>query len=199
MERTEWKQIIEDFAERVQYFPSAGIRFFDISCLPHPKSIILAAFALEIVEEPDAERKSDPMTLVSALADYQEGVGQEPLHPLGLDINVLKDVCDATSVETYATLVGSDKMKERQEHYKQIRVLVDQERAMYMEMLSRVSGTSEEHRVAYYKLASLLRTTDDNSKKLQGLLMFLPEEKRAEYQKLLEPIKQDKADNKNQD
>ncbi len=198
MEKTEWKRIIEDFATRVQYFPSAGIRIFDISYLPHPKSEILAVFMLEIVEEPDAERKSDLMTLVSALAYYQEGVGQEPLYPLGLDISVLKDVCDATSAETVATLVGSDKMRERQERYKQISVLVDQERAMYMEMLSRVPGISEEHRVAYYKLASLLRTTDDNSKKLQELLMFLPEETRAEYQKLLEPIKQDKVDKKSQ-
>jgi hypothetical protein len=103
------------------------------------QSKIFAAFALEIVEEPDAERKSDLMTLVTSLANYQEGVGQEPLHPLGLDIDVLNDVCDATSVETYATLVGSNKMRERQERYKQIRGLVDQERAMYMEMLSEVA------------------------------------------------------------
>lgn len=197
MDKTEWKRIIEDFATRVQYFPSAGTRIFDISCLPHPKSKILAAFALEIAGEPDAERKSDLMTLVTSLADYQEGVGQEPLHPLGLDIDVLKDVCDATSAETYATLVGSNKMRERQERYKQIRGLVDQECAVYMEMLSRVPGTSEEHRVTYDKLASLLRTTNDNSKKLQELLKFLPDETRAEYQKLLEPIKKDKADNKN--
>lgn len=197
-ERTERKRVIEDFAERVQYFPSAHTTIFDISCLPHPKSKILAAFSLEIAEEPDAERKSGLMSLVACLADYQEGVGQEPLHPLGLDIEVLMDVCNA-SVEAFATLVGCDKMKERQEHYKQISVLVNQENVMYMEMLAKVPGTLTEHKMAYHKLANHLRTSDDNPGKLQELLMFLPEEERAKCQKLLESFKEDKANNKNQD
>lgn len=194
----ERKRIIEDFAERVQYFPSGGTIIFDISCLPHLKSKILAAFVLELSERPEPERKSNLEALLPCLADYQEGVGQEPLHPLGLDIVVLKDVCEA-SFEAFATLVTNNKMKERQERFKQIRVLVDQERAQYMEMLSRVPGTSEEHKVAYYKLATLLRTSDDNPDKLQELLVFFPEDKRAEYQKILGLAKEDKTDYKNQD
>jgi hypothetical protein len=77
------KKIINDYGALIERHPPRSTRIEDVSVLPHPKEVILDALLSEIGR--GHSKHMDDMLRVGAiyLAQYQSGVGNEPLEPRG--------------------------------------------------------------------------------------------------------------------
>ena len=78
-------KIIQDYGAFIERNPPLPTRIEDTSVLPHPKAAILEALIFEI--EQGHPKHVDDMLRFGAisLAQYQRGVGREPLEVLGTD------------------------------------------------------------------------------------------------------------------
>ncbi len=63
-----------------------GGQIWDVKCLPYDKGTILDAICLEIVRETDENRLEALKIGALSLADYQDGVGDQPISTLGVDL-----------------------------------------------------------------------------------------------------------------
>jgi len=83
------KKIIQDYGALMERNPPLPTRIEDVSALPHPKETILDALLIEIGQK--HPKHIDEMLQVGAvsLAQYQGGVGDEPLEMLGMDVSKL--------------------------------------------------------------------------------------------------------------
>ena len=81
-------QVISDFGQFLEANPSGG-NICDASELPHPKEEILDAIFLQLVAVEDENLRSALEVAAITLADFQEGVGSEPLSPLGIPVEEL--------------------------------------------------------------------------------------------------------------
>lgn len=79
-------RIIADYGAFVERNPSGGGQIWDVKCLPYGKEAILDALCLEIVREHDEKRVEVLKVGALFLADYQDGVGDQPISMLGVDL-----------------------------------------------------------------------------------------------------------------
>ncbi|MBC8021124.1 MAG: hypothetical protein H7X78_07935 [Methyloceanibacter sp.] len=77
-------RILNDYGDHLQRDPVAGT-ICDVKRLPHPKETILLAICEQIAVEDNPERMVGLVMSAPMLADYQEGVGDEPLWGIGID------------------------------------------------------------------------------------------------------------------
>jgi TPR repeat protein len=100
------EMIIGDYGAFMEHNPSLPTRIEDVSVLPHPKEVILDALLMEIGR--GHPRHLDEMMQVGArcLAQYQPGVGKEPLEKLGLDISKLPRTKDPDALRAQAKLMS---------------------------------------------------------------------------------------------
>ncbi|MBH0190087.1 MAG: hypothetical protein HP493_14920 [Nitrospira sp.] len=127
----EWQQIVIDFGRYIEDNPSVGA-ISDSSCLPHPKQAIKEAFVRELLSEADEYRFQCMKATLLALAEFQDGVGSEPLLALGVDYGELKN----TDVKTLAERIATYPHRER---YEQFEVLVNKETSAIQELLAKVT------------------------------------------------------------
>ena len=66
----------------------SGDKIWDVKLLPHDKKAILDAICLEIVAGNDEKRTEALKVGALHLADYQDGVGDQPISMLGVDRDV---------------------------------------------------------------------------------------------------------------
>ena len=78
-------RIVSDYGEFIERNPIAA-EIWDVKFLPHDKETILDAICLEIVRETDEKRLDALEVGAVTLAYFQEGVGDKPLSPLGVDL-----------------------------------------------------------------------------------------------------------------
>jgi hypothetical protein len=98
-------RIIADYGRLIERDPMAG-EIRDVRFLPHDKKAILGAICLEIVRAED-ERQLEALKVGAlCLADYQEGVGDQPLSRLGIDPSSV----DASSMNVEELRVLADKI-----------------------------------------------------------------------------------------
>lgn len=78
--------IINDYGAFMERNPASPTRIEDVSVLPYPKKLILSALLAEIGR--GHPQYFDEMLRIGAmsLAQYQPGIGEEPLEMLGLDV-----------------------------------------------------------------------------------------------------------------
>ena len=81
----ERSRIISDYGEFIERNPTAA-EIWDVKLLPHDKETIFSAICLEIVREQDEGRLEALKASALFLADFQEGVGDKPLSPVGVDL-----------------------------------------------------------------------------------------------------------------
>jgi hypothetical protein len=79
-------KIIKDYGAFFEHHPTLPSRIDDVSVLPHPKEAILDALCAELTREKDPKRVSAMRYCALGLAQFQPGVGAEPIHSLGIDI-----------------------------------------------------------------------------------------------------------------
>jgi hypothetical protein len=80
----ERQNIITDFGALMARSPALPTRIEDVSALPHPKDAILSALLLELTRGHDARMNEVLKVGAISLAQFQPGVGPEPLYMLGL-------------------------------------------------------------------------------------------------------------------
>lgn len=137
-------QVVSDFGEHVEHFPTTTLEIRDASCLPHPKKEICDALMLSIMSgemntEVDSKLKEAMrFALTEILPQYQEGVGSEAFFKLGVDLKCLPE-----SVEESCTAIVSDKCRANAEQYEQMEPTVHQERARYWEFLKQLDEGSK--------------------------------------------------------
>jgi len=107
------QKIINDYGALIERRPPIPTRIEDIAALPHPKEQILDALLMEIVR--GHSEHIDNMMRVGAinLAQYQAGVGDDPLEMLGVDITKLPDTHDLGAVKAQMKLISEAGSKTR--------------------------------------------------------------------------------------
>jgi hypothetical protein len=130
-------RIIRDYGALMERNTLAlgGIHIFDVNMLPHDKNDILDAICLEIVRENDEKRVEALKGGALCLANYQEGVGDQPISMHGVDLasvnlESLKD--DHLKLEALAAKIAGNPDRERFETYK---ILADKDLADIRAML----------------------------------------------------------------
>jgi hypothetical protein len=83
---TERSRIISDYGQFLENNPASPFEIQDARRLPHDKQAILDAICLEIIRESDETQLNALRTGATLLAYFQEGVGDQPLSPLGVPL-----------------------------------------------------------------------------------------------------------------
>ena len=129
----ETAQIVDDYAKHIEKNPSPGI-VFDVACLPHPKEAIAKALIMQSLYEPNLDRLGCLGGILVCLADYQEGVGPEPLFATGVDPRKGFDLSDlnalAKQIATYP----------HRERYKQFEALQNKDMNAFLGMFAQVKA-----------------------------------------------------------
>lgn len=117
-------QIISDFGEFIESNPIAG-EIRDASELPYSKEEILDAIFLQLVAEDDENLRSAMEAGAVMLADFQDGVGSEPLTQLGAST---EQILQSTSLDE-ETIALAQKIagNSDSEKYETFRAMVDEE------------------------------------------------------------------------
>jgi hypothetical protein len=112
-------EIISDYGRFLEHNPTIAIR--DVKLLPHDKQTILDAICWEIVDQRDDARLKSLRDAALFLADFAEGVGDEPLFLLGTDLSS-SDPAAATVEELMAIAgqIAEDPNRERYESFEKL-------------------------------------------------------------------------------
>lgn len=132
-------RIIADYGEFIEHNPVAsGVEVRDVTCLPHDKEAILDAICLEIVKEKNERRLEALKASALFLADFQEGVGNQPLSKLGVDVSSV----DAASMsgEDLKALAGKIAGNPDKRRFEAFEPLVEEDRT---NIEARVSAAEE--------------------------------------------------------
>jgi hypothetical protein len=101
--------IIQDFGALMERRPPLPTRIEDVSALPHPKATILDALLFELGQGHPKHMAEMLRVAAISLAQYQPGVGREPLEMLGADISKFP----ATLAEAKRAAPALSKMRDR--------------------------------------------------------------------------------------
>ena len=115
-------RIIADYGAFMARNPSGGGgQIWDVKCLPHDKDAILDAICLEIVRENDENRLEAFKMGALSLADYQDGVGDQPISMLGVDLTSEDPASlNDDDLRALAAKVADNPGRERFETYKPV-------------------------------------------------------------------------------
>ena len=93
MTAKEAQKIIDDYGALTKRNPPSALRIEDVAKLPHPKETILTAVCLALVQRGVDQNFATALKYGAiGLAQYQSGVGEEPLHFFGFDHRKERDV-----------------------------------------------------------------------------------------------------------
>jgi hypothetical protein len=95
----------------MEHNPPLPTRIEDVSVLPHPKEMILDALLMEIRRGHPTHLNEMMKVGAISLAQYQPGVGNEPLEYLGMDIGKLPRTKDLEALRTQAKLLAEAQIK----------------------------------------------------------------------------------------
>lgn len=116
-------KIISDFGAFLERDLHKGdsLQIWDVKYLPHDKEAILDAICLEIVRESDEKRIEVLKVGALFLADFQKGIGDQPISALGVDLTS-QDVAslDTNSLKELASRVTSNSDSKQFDLYKPI-------------------------------------------------------------------------------
>ena len=84
--------VIRDYSRFLGQIKVAPGDIVDARVLPHPKEEILDAITMEIIVTDDAEQLAQLGSAAIWLADFQEGVGAEPLSMLGVELPTSNEI-----------------------------------------------------------------------------------------------------------
>ncbi len=103
------------------FLNAIAIAIRDLKLLPHDKQTILDAICWEIVDRRDDARLKSLRDAALFLADFAEGVGEEPLFLLGADLSS-RDPVAATVEELMeiARQIADDPNRERYESFERL-------------------------------------------------------------------------------
>jgi hypothetical protein len=103
--------IISDYGAYMEHNPPLPTRIEDVSVLPHPKEMILDALLMEIRRGHPTHLNEMMKVGAISLAQYQPGVGNEPLEYLGMHISKLPRTKDLEALRTQAKLLAEAQIK----------------------------------------------------------------------------------------
>ena len=112
-------QIISDYGRFLERNPTIAIR--DVKLLPHDKQTILDAICWEIIDQRDEARLKFLRDAALSLADFAEGVGDEPLFLLGADLSSSDPPAETVDeLMAIAGQIADDPNRERYESFERL-------------------------------------------------------------------------------
>jgi hypothetical protein len=94
------QKIIDDYGALIERSPPSPLRIEDVSMLPHPKEMILTAACLALARSGDDQKFVTALKYGAiGLAQYQPGVGDQPLHFFGFDLSKERDLPPEDAIE----------------------------------------------------------------------------------------------------
>jgi hypothetical protein len=116
-------KIMSDYADFCANTKTKADSFYDVSLLPHPKEVIIAAIEREIVREPLEARVDWLKTGVLFLWNFQDGVGATPLPLTGVDFSQIPRGTTPAELSEIRRIVSDPNMerdRKRAEGFKNI-------------------------------------------------------------------------------
>ena len=116
------RKIVEDYGIFVQRDAPLPTRIEDASVLPHAKNVIMDAIFREMARAKNDDIREFLKIGAIFLAQFQQGVGHEPLEMLGMDISKLPSTQDPQKLrrEIAMVLASQEKTAKRFEAFNQI-------------------------------------------------------------------------------
>ena len=133
--------IISDYGAFMEHNPPLPTRIEDVSVLPHPKEMILDALLMEIGR--GHPENLDAMMQLGArcLAQYQPGVGTEPLEKFGMDISKFPPTSDLEALRAEANLMVEAQSKTGNRFNEFSKLVEDDLRRMTSKIAASVSSS----------------------------------------------------------
>ncbi len=131
------EKIISDYSAFVGRHGPTPLRIEDVAVLPHSKDVILSAL-LNAVVPGDDKRNDFLMSGAIFLAQFQPGVGSEPLYQGGFDLTAPLRQRTATNdpaalrAKAEAMVAKAEKFKEQAKRFEVFSVLVEQDLRLMM-------------------------------------------------------------------
>ena len=134
--------IISDYGALMEERSSSVGSIWDVRSLPHDKKAILGAICFEIIGEDDDQKVEMLKIGALSLADYQEGVGGQPISPLGVDLSKV----DSNNMTDDAIRDLAAKIADNpdQERYKKYKPLVAEDISKIQSMLNKAEALRKE-------------------------------------------------------
>jgi len=119
---SEIEKIIQDFGAFIEQHGPLPTRIEDVSCLPYPKQKILNALIATAAYTDDVKMRDSLETGAMLLAQYQDGVGNQPLEMMGVDITKLPlpKTLEESKKQAKFLVEMEAKTKERFNHFQQL-------------------------------------------------------------------------------
>ena len=162
-----------------QYFTAATHRLHEIRAGQTVQGFAGIAQHLRTLEEVSENMQgvNEDMTLRNCLRSlltvnlpsYQEGVGEEPLYPIGLDFEHFVAKVKYDDLETWVQALSAEADQANMERFKLMRVQVDLESAGYFELLAKLPSDSPTEKASYLEMAEILRSNDEDKKNREML------------------------------
>ncbi|RWP02388.1 MAG: hypothetical protein EOQ98_04015 [Mesorhizobium sp.] len=109
--------IVGDYGEFLETNPNV-LEIVDVKVLPHDKETILTALCVVITKQGGTEQEREHfISAALALAQFQKGVGEHPLHPLGVDITKF-NINEMSPENLLALVAGNPSGKEQYDRFK---------------------------------------------------------------------------------
>jgi hypothetical protein len=147
--------IIQDYGALMERKPPLPTRIEDVSALPHPKATILDALLSELGQGHSAHMAEMLRIGAISLAQYQPGVGREPLEMLGADASKVP----ATLAEAKRLAPALSKMQYR---FKELDKLVQDD---LQRIKSRIATAESQRRISRDRAATVPARTMDSGRR----------------------------------
>jgi hypothetical protein len=141
------EKIIKEYGGLMERTPPLPTRIEDVSALPHPKEAILDALLQEIVRG-YPQHISDAMRAgAMSLAQYQPGVGNDPLEMLGVDVTKLQlpNERDLDALRAQAKLI-TETESETRERFHEFNKLVTEDLKRIKAMIAAAEALGQKMR-----------------------------------------------------
>jgi hypothetical protein len=125
-QRKRRRQIVADYGRYIEADPLSFVEIRDTNVLPHPKEEILDAILFEIVCTEDEDQLSALKTVALLLAEFQDGVGSQPVFKLGVSTTELETYrhADPTKLRDLAKRIAANS---NQAAYDSLRELAEED------------------------------------------------------------------------
>jgi hypothetical protein len=110
-------QIISAYGKFIETRTMTPDEIADVKLLPFPKEELLEAICLELIREPDESKRSAMEVGAILLANFQEGVGDEPLSMFGFQLPSEQPATDEETLELAKKLTEENPKRQRWEEF----------------------------------------------------------------------------------
>lgn len=124
--------VLQDYGSYIERNPISFLEIRDVSRLPHPKESILDALRMRVLLCNTQQELASTFAVAEYLPQFQNGIGTQSLHRLGMDATDLNRLSQQDPIEAAKDIQNNSSAIERYEAWAEV---VDAERTLILHKL----------------------------------------------------------------